>query len=170
MNSQKTKSQFTPLTFILIGIVIVLLYVVSSNKEAPAQDESPQKTRQAKIAIAMECIPWIEVSNAYEGKSVCVIGKIIRTESNFDEKSNETIYDAYFSDNPLALHLYATDRDFGQWNNECVIVRGIVTDTTNIKKYMKTSEYPPTIFLQYFTDGNSYTLFNVESTSDDLCQ
>ncbi|MBA4420563.1 MAG: hypothetical protein C0391_05400 [Anaerolinea sp.] len=171
INSQRSKSQFTPLTYVLIGIVITLLILYTGKKEKTLpQEDFSQKTRIAKMVILTECIPWIEISNADEGKSVCVIGKIIRTGAEYDELSGETFYDAYFSDNVLALNLFSTDRDFGQWKNECVIVRGTIFDTSDMKKYI-TGEYAPVIRLDEYSDRyNNHHLFNVQSVSSDLCQ
>jgi hypothetical protein len=125
MNDQ--KSQTSSLTYILIGIVIVLLiqYLSSNN-----QDQSSSATSQQNDAAVdpyEECITWQE-TDYYDGETVCIIGKVIFVDNSFDELSGQTIWGARFSMADNTFHLVSVGHSLDQWQGKCVVIRGTLRD------------------------------------------
>jgi hypothetical protein len=124
MSNQNQKSQFTPLTYILIGIVIVLLVqFLSSNNQSQSQGISQSPTDDPYKG----CITWQE-TEYHDGESVCVIGKIISVENNLDELSGERIWHMRFSMAQDSFHLTSVGSSLDEWQGKCVVIRGTLRD------------------------------------------
>ena len=123
----KQRPQTGPLTYILIGVVIVLLlqYLFSN-----IQTQSPFSTFQQSnptVNPYQDCITWQE-TEYHDGETVCIIGKVIFVDKNFDDLSGETIWGARFSmaDNPF--HLVSVGDSLDEWQGKCVVIRGTLRD------------------------------------------
>lgn len=120
------KSQFTPLTYILIGIVIILVlrFFFSNN-----QSQSPQIFQGGSPTENpyKDCITWQE-TEYHDGESVCVIGEIISVENNIDELSGERIWHMRFSTAQDSFHLTSVGSSLDEWQGKCVVIRGTLRD------------------------------------------
>jgi len=114
------KSQFTPLTYIVIGIVIVLLllFLFSNN-----QTQSPL-IFQERIPTEnpyKDCITWQE-TEYHDGETVCIIGKVIFINYTYDELSGEKLWGARFSMEQDSFHLVSVGSSLDEWQGKCVII------------------------------------------------
>ncbi len=123
----KQKPQTSPLTYILIGIVIVLLiqYLTSNNRN----QSSPSAFQQSNPTVNPyeECITWQE-TEYHDGETVCVIGKVAFIDSNFDDLSDQTIWGARFSMAENSFHIVSVGESLDEWQGKCVVVRGTLKD------------------------------------------
>jgi len=125
MNNQ--KPQTSPLTYILIGIVIVLLlqYLSSNNR---TQSSSPTfQQSNPTINPYKECITWQE-TEYHDGETVCIIGKIIFVNNNYDDLSGETIWGGRFSMAENSFHVVSVGNSLDEWQDKCVVIRGTLRD------------------------------------------
>ncbi|RLD03529.1 MAG: hypothetical protein DRI56_12325 [Chloroflexota bacterium] len=121
------KSQTSPLTYILIGIVIVLLlqYLFSNDQTQSFSTTSQQNN--PTVNPYEECITWQE-TEYHDGETVCVIGKIIFVDSNYDDLSGETIWGARFSMADDTFRVVSVGDSLEEWQGKCVVIRGTLKD------------------------------------------
>lgn len=120
------KPQASPLTYILIGIVIVLLlqYLFSNNQ---TQSSSAFQQSNPTSNPYEDCITWQE-TEYHDGESVCVIGKIIFVDSSYDDVVQETVWSAYFGTSETAFQIREWGDSLEEWQNKCVVIRGKLVD------------------------------------------
>lgn len=123
----KQKPPTSPLTYILIGIVLVLLfqYLVSNNRNQSSTSTFQQSNPTANPYG--DCITW-QQTEYHDGETVCVIGKVIFVDSNYDDLSGETIWGARFSMAENSFHLVSVGESLDEWQDKCVVVRGTLRD------------------------------------------
>jgi len=121
------KSQTSPLTYILIGIVIVLLlqYLFSNNQTQSSSPTSQQSN--PTVNPYKECITWQE-TEYHDGETVCIIGKIIFVDNNYDDLSGQTISGARFSMAEDTFRVVSVGDSLDEWQNKCVVIRGTLRD------------------------------------------
>ena len=146
MNSQ--KPQTSPLTYFLIGVVIVLLlqYLFSNNQS----QSSPPTFQQNKPTVNpyAECITWQE-TEYHDGETVCIIGKVIFVNKTYDDLSGQTIWGVRFSMADNTFHAVSVGDSLDEWQDKCVVIRGTLRDRS--KEEPQFRDGPWMINSQYFT-------------------
>ncbi|MDP1715027.1 MAG: hypothetical protein Q8L41_09810 [Anaerolineales bacterium] len=120
------KPQTSPLTYILIGVVIVLLlqYLFSNNQ---TQSSSPFQQSNPTVNPYEECITWQE-TEYHDGETVCVIGKILFVDNSYDDTVQESLWAAYFGMSENSFQVRAWGDSLDEWQDKCVVIRGTLID------------------------------------------
>jgi hypothetical protein len=131
------KSQFTPLAYILIGIVLVLgyLYLFPNN---PIRSSPVFQQSSPTVNPYEDCITWQE-AGYHDGESVCIIGNVILVSKEYDEPSGYIIWNAYFSMTENSLRLVSVGDSLDEWQGKCIVVRGTLTDRSKQEPEFRTS-------------------------------
>ncbi len=156
------KPQISPLTYILIGIVIVLFlqYLFSNNQtQSPLQFQRSNPTSNPY----KDCITW-EETEYHDGEYVCVIGKIILVDSRNDDTIHERVWAAYFGASETAFEIREWGNSLEEWQNKCVVVRGELVDRRKQDPAWR-NKAPSMVNSDYGTGG-----FTIGEAPIGLCQ
>lgn len=125
MDSQ--KPQTSPIIYILVGVAIVLIIQkLSSNNQSQLSNSTYEQTNPT-IDPYKDCINWQDAA-LYDGKSACVIGKVIFVEREVDEDVQETVWTAHFSMSEDAFFIMSWGDSLDKWQDKCVVIRETLID------------------------------------------
>ncbi len=130
------KTVSSRLIWIVAAILAGIYFVYFSDGQVPSSSQSAQSSVLVPTPTGYaDCIPWTKTSR-YEGRSVCVLGRIVSVSFEFDYVSSASIWTAHFSDDPANdFTLISVGRDLSNWEERCVVVRGTVFNKGRIRGY-----------------------------------
>jgi len=84
-----------------------------------------------------DCIDW-RAAGLYDGETMCILGRILIVEEEFDDLSGSDVWTAHFSFDPRSdFSLISVDHDISRWQGQCVAVYGSLLDRDTIRDYVQ---------------------------------